>query len=277
MLRLIRMLIQWTGDVTYANSYERIYVNSIWGTQDPNEPGHMLYSYPLGEGVSKPTSVGGGAIGYGTQFDSFWCCYTTAIDQWTKMSDSIYFYRNLSIYVNLFVSSEVNWTEKEFILQQLTSFPRVSTTNFTINTSLDEILMNIHLRVSSWIVSNESWIEINHIRQEINLIPSTYIQLPRTSWKSNDQIVYNMEMKIHFESINDNSQLVSILYGPIVLGGLINQAKDLSNDVNLIRRIHRSSSESLLFETTALDGTIFQFLPLYEIVNQTYTVYFPIR
>jgi hypothetical protein len=84
-------------------------------------------------------------------------------------------------------------------------------------------------------------------------------------------------MKLHVEPINDNSKLVSILYGPIVLGGLINQGKMLSGDMNDIRRVNRTLHEPLLFETTALDGTNFQLLPLYEIINQTYTVYFPIR
>jgi DUF1680 family protein len=281
MLKLIRILIQWSGQVEYANAYERIFVNSIWGTQDPGEPGHMLYSYPLGEGVSKPTSSGGGSIGYGTQFDSFWCCYTTAIDQWTKMSDSIYFYQNQneisSVYVNLFVSSQLDWTDEKVIIRQITAFPRETTTNFTLNTLLNEVSMNIYFRVPSWINSNDSWIEINNIRQDLTLIPSTYINLPITNWKTNDRIVYNMAMKLHLEPINDNQKLVSILYGPIVLGGLINQAKLLSNDISLIRKINRSSSEPLLFETTALDGTTFQFLPLYEIINQTYTVYFPIQ
>jgi len=240
----------------------------------------MLYSYPLGEGVSKPTAVGGG-IGYGTQFDSFWCCYTTAIDQWTKMSDSIYFYQNQndisSIYINLFVSSQVDWTEEKLSIRQITAFPRETTTNFTIITLMEQVSINIYLRVPSWIVSNQSWIEINNIRQKIDLIPSTYILLPTMNWKNNDQIVYNMAMNVHIEPINDNSKLVSILYGPIVLGGLINQAKTLSNDINLIRKINPTSYEPLLFETTALDGTTFQFLPLYEIINQTYTVYFPIQ
>lgn len=281
MLKLIRMLIQWTGDVEYVDAYERIFVNSIWGTQEPNEPGHMLYSYPLGEGVSKPTSVGGGSIGYGTQFDSFWCCYTTAIDQWTKMSDSIYFYQNdqsrSMIYVNLFVSSQLDWTEKNFTLEQLTNFPRESTTNLTIITSLNRVSIDIYLRIPSWILSNESWIEINHIRQSIQLQPSTYIHLSRTNWTNNDRIVYHMPMRLHMESINDNQNFVSILYGPVVLAGLINQAKQLSNNIDLIRKISHSSSQALLFETTALDGTTFQLLPLYEIINETYTVYFPIH
>jgi DUF1680 family protein len=280
MLKLIRLLIQWTGQVEYVNSYERIFVNSIWGTQDPGEPGHMLYSYPLGEGVSKPGSSGGGAIGYGTQFDSFWCCYTTAIDQWTKMSDSIYFYQNendiSSVYINLFVSSQLDWTEKNISIRQITSFPRETNTNFTLITSMNQVSMNIYLRVPSWIIANQSWIEINDIRQDIDIIPSTYIRLPNSIWKNNDRIVYNLPMTLHIEPINDKPNLVSILYGPIVLGGLINQAKTLSSDMSLIRRINQTLYEPLAFETTALDGTTFQFLPLYEIINQTYTVYFPI-
>ncbi|CAF3479510.1 unnamed protein product [Rotaria socialis] len=280
MLKVIRVLIEWAGDVEYANAYERVFVNSIWGTQDPSEPGHMLYSYPLGANVSKPTSVGGG-IGFGSQFDSFWCCYTTAIDQWTKMSDSIYFFDNqsgvASVYVNMFVASDLNWYAQEHVLiRQMTAFPRETTTIFTLTTSIDAVALNIYLRVPSWIVSDESWIEINDIRQHIELIPSTYVLLPITQWKTNDRIVYNMAMRLHAEPINDNPNLVSILFGPIVLGGLTANAKSLPRDMNLIRKIYTTIQEPIQFEATALDNSTFRLLPLYEIVNQTYTVYFPV-
>ncbi|CAF1606368.1 unnamed protein product [Rotaria magnacalcarata] len=281
MLKVIRVLIEWTGDVEYANAYERVFVNSIWGTQDPSEPGHMLYSYPLGANVSKPTSMSSGGIGFGSQFDSFWCCYTTAIDQWTKMSDSIYFFDNqsgvTSVYVNMFVASELNWYAQEHVLiRQMTAFPRETTTIFTLTTSIDVVTLNIYLRVPSWIVSAESWIEINNIRQHIELIPSTYVLLPINQWKTNDRIIYNMAMRLHAEPINDNPNLVSILFGPIVLGGLTAKAKPLPRDMNLIEQIYTTIQEPIQFEATAVDNSTFRLLPLYEIVNQTYTVYFPV-
>ena len=279
MLKLIRMLIQWTGEVNYVDAYERIFVNSIWGTQDPGEPGHMLYSYPLGTGVSKSTSVGGG-IGYGTQFDSFWCCYTTAIDQWTKMSDSIYFYHLQddlpSIYLNLFVSSEVKWYREHIYIRQSTNFPRQTTVTLGLTTFLREVSVKIYLRVPSWIVADQSSIEINDVREKTELIPSSYYALSKTSWKNDDFIVYHLAMTIHVQPINDNPKLVSILYGPIVLGGLIDQAKTISHDLSRIVKLNGTVDEPLAFETTALDGTTFRLLPLYEIVNETYTVYFPI-
>lgn len=280
MLKLIRILIEWTGNVEYANAYERIFVNTIWGTQDPSAPGHMLYSYPLGENVSKPTSVGGG-IGFGSQFDSFWCCYTTAIDQWTKMSDSIYFFDKkndiTSIYVNMFVASELDWYAQEnVIIRQTTAFPRETITIFIFNTSIDIVTLNIYLRVPVWILSNESWIEINDIRQQIELIPSSYVLLPVSQWKTNDRIKYNMAMQLHIEPINDNPRLVSILYGPTVLGGLTEKAKLLSQELSLIRKISTTIQEPIQFEATTLDNSTFRLLPLYEIINQTYTVYFPL-
>ncbi|CAF1178277.1 unnamed protein product [Rotaria sp. Silwood1] len=281
MLKVIRILIEWTGQVEYVNAYERVFVNSIWGTQDPSEPGHMLYSYPLGENVSKPNSVSSGGIGFGSQFDSFWCCYTTAIDQWTKMSDSIYFFDKqngvTSVYVNLFIASELDWRVQEHILiRQTTAFPRETTTILTLTTSIDIVTLNIYLRVPSWIASNESWIEINDVRQQIELTPSTYVLLPISHWKTNDRIMYNMAMRLYIEPINDNPQLVSILFGPIVLGGLTTKAKTLRRDMNFIRRLNSTVHEPIQFEATTLDNSTFRLLPLYEIVNETYTVYFPL-
>jgi DUF1680 family protein len=158
----------------------------------------------------------------------------------------------------------------------MTAFPRETTTVLTLVTSLDAVSLNIYLRVPSWIVTSESWIEINGIRQQIELIPSTYALLPTTQWKNSDRVVYNMAMQVHAEPISDNPQLVSILFGPIVLAGLTKQAKTLPRDMNLIRRVNSTMQEPIQFEATALDGSTFRLLPLYEIVNQTYTVYFPL-
>ena len=279
MLKLIRLLIEWTGRVEYANAYERVFVNSIWGTQDPAEPGHMLYSYPLGEGVSKPAAVSSGGIGYGSPFDSFWCCYTTAIDQWTKMGDSIYFYRSEdavpSLYVNLFVASQLDWHPHHDVwIRQTTAFPREATTTLTVSTNTTSVQMNIYLRVPSWIVPNESWITINDVRERVEWLPSSYVFLTRRQWQHNDQIVYRLGMRVYSEPIKDDPKLVSILFGPVVLGGLINQAKVLPRNMARIRQVNTTVHESLHFRATALDGSAISLLPLYEIVNQTYTVYF---
>ena len=44
---------------------------------------------PLGNGVSK--SLANWKQGWGGKNDSFWCCYGTAIESFSKLGDSIYF------------------------------------------------------------------------------------------------------------------------------------------------------------------------------------------
>ena len=47
----------------------------------------MIYLLPLGNGVTK----GNSSRSWGTPMNSFWCCYGTAIESFSKLADSIYF------------------------------------------------------------------------------------------------------------------------------------------------------------------------------------------
>jgi len=51
-------------------------------------PGQYIYMQPLGRPpVGKPTA----AHGWGNALESFWCCYGTAVESFSKIGDSIYF------------------------------------------------------------------------------------------------------------------------------------------------------------------------------------------
>lgn len=59
--------------MSYADYYERALTNGVLGIQRGREPGVMIYMLPQGRGQSKAKSY----HGWGTLFDSFWCCYGT--------------------------------------------------------------------------------------------------------------------------------------------------------------------------------------------------------
>ena len=62
--------------MAYADHYERALTNGVLSIQRGTEPGVMIYMIPLGHGASKAVSY----HGWGTPFDSMWCCYGTGMD-----------------------------------------------------------------------------------------------------------------------------------------------------------------------------------------------------
>ena len=66
-------MFTWTKKVSYADYYERALTNGVLSIQRGTEPGVMIYMLPQGRGVSKAKTY----FGWGTKFDSFWCCYGT--------------------------------------------------------------------------------------------------------------------------------------------------------------------------------------------------------
>lgn len=73
-----------------ADYYERALTNGVLSIQRGTEPGVMIYMLPLGNGRSKADSY----HGWGTRFNTFWCCYGTGV---------IYME-----YIQLFVSHEID-------------------------------------------------------------------------------------------------------------------------------------------------------------------------
>ena len=49
---------------------------------------------------------------YSQPENSFWCCVGTGMENHAKYGDTIYFHGADSLYVNLFIASELNWKEQ---------------------------------------------------------------------------------------------------------------------------------------------------------------------
>ena len=113
MLKLTRHLYSWTADQVYADYYERALFNGILGTMNPRD-GMTMYYVPLAPGYWKM---------FGLPREAFWCCTGTGVENFSKLQDSIYFHNDQSLFVNLFIPSEVEWHEKGATVRQETRFP----------------------------------------------------------------------------------------------------------------------------------------------------------
>ncbi|KAL0709429.1 hypothetical protein Bca4012_016407 [Brassica carinata] len=227
MLKVSRNLFRWTKEVSYADYYERALTNGVLGIQRGTEPGLMIYMLPLGKGVSKAVTY----HGWGTPYDSFWCCYGTGIESFSKLGDSIYFQEDgetPSLYVTQYISSSLDWKSAGLTLSQKVK-PVVSWDPYmhvTFAFSSSKVGMGkestLNLRIPVWTNSQSAKVSLNG--QSLKVPASGNFLSIKQNWKAGDQVTMELPLSIRTEAIKDDrpeySSLQAILYGPYLLAGL---------------------------------------------------------
>ena len=205
MMKLTRHIFGWTADPRAMDYYERTLWNSRLGTQD--SVGRKNYFLPLGADLWRF---------YNSQWDSFWCCTGTGMEEFAKFGDTIYFRDDDGIYVNLFIASEVNWPEKGLRLRQETDFPDKDSTALTVRTEKPaELALNI--RVPYWATKGGT-VKLNGAALPVFASPSSYLTLKRV-WKDGDRVEVSLPMTLHVDATPDDSSVQALMYGPLVLAG----------------------------------------------------------
>jgi len=286
MLKVTRYLMRWTGDPAYADFYERAFFNGIMGTQEP-ATGMLMYYVSLATGYPKV---------YGTPNDSFWCCYGTGVESFAKLGDSIYFHDDKGIYVNLFIASTVRWDAKGVRLEQITRFPEEEGTTFIFHTDQPaELALSIH--VPYWATQGVR-VKVNGRTAAVQARPTSYLRL-RRKWKEGDRVEVAMPMNLHLHPMPDDPELAAIMYGPLVLAGIIEPERSgepvfagydpmsqsrppasqefyfLADAGHLSSWIKSVPGEPLAFRTVG-QPTDITFIPLSKVVTERYGVYWVI-
>src|SRR5690606_2740917 len=154
---------------------------------------------------------------YSTPENSFWCCVGTGFENHAKYNESIYYYHDQELYVNLFIPSELNWKEKGVKIVQETNFPAEETVIFKVEDASNS-KWKLNLRYPYW-ASGVS-VKVNGKAIKVKQTPSSYITIDRV-WKSGDQIEVTYPMSLHVAEANDNPNKVAVMYGPLVLAGVM--------------------------------------------------------
>ncbi len=284
MLKLTRHLYGWNPDPRYFDYYERVMLNHRIGTIRP-EQGYTQYYLSLTPGAYKT---------FCSEDQSFWCCTGTGVEEYAKLVDSIYWRDGQGIYVNQFVASELDWSEKGLKLRQDTRFPEEQGTALTV-TAAKPVRMAIRLRIPSWLETSPT-VKINGKTIEASASPGSYLTLTR-DWKTGDRIELALPMRLAIEAMPDEPQTQAVLYGPLVLAGdlggegltpqlAIGQMGPRVNRAALeIPAIHAPSSapvswlkpaaKPLTFRTTGQSKDL-DLAPLNSIFDRRYVVYWQV-
>ncbi|KAL9169075.1 hypothetical protein ABFS82_04G055900 [Erythranthe guttata] len=227
MLKVSRHLFRWTKEMAYADYYERALTNGVLGIQRGTDPGIMIYMLPLQRGGSKAR----GYHGWGTKFDSFWCCYGTGIESFSKLGDSIYFEEegvDMGLYIIQYISSSFDWKSTHVVLSQRVE-PVVSwdqrlrvTIKISSKKQGDGASSTLNLRIPLWTYSNGSKASLNG--QELSLPPPGNFLSITKNWSNGDELILDLPLALRTEAIKDDrpeySSLQGILYGPYLLAAL---------------------------------------------------------
>jgi DUF1680 family protein len=205
MMKLTRHLHAWSGDPRYFDYYERNLFNHRLGTIDP-ETGHSVYFLSLAQGAWK---------GLCTEDRSFWCCTGTALEEYSKLNDSIYYRDEHAILVNLFIASELDDRERGIGLRQDTRFPAEPRTSLRI-TKAPTRAWTLRLRIPSW--TSAAAVKVNGRPLEAAPGAGSYVSLTRV-WKKGDRVDLELPMSLAAEGFPDDPRVQAFLYGPIVLAG----------------------------------------------------------
>jgi uncharacterized protein len=285
LMKLERLVFGWTGNARWMDEYERTLVNCRLGTQQSG--GLKQYFFPLAAGYWRA---------YNSPAESFWCCTGTGAEEFAKLTDTIFFHSGNDIYVNQFIAASLQWKEQGISLEQVTQFPREPGTTLKIKSSRP-ISRTIHIRIPQWTTA-EARVEINGRPLEAVADPGSYLGI-RRAWRDGDVISVHLPMALRQEPLPGDESVTALLYGPMVLAadlgsgpadgpsrvihGRHTAPENLPPPEPLPKGppgptvdpgswVERESKGELRFKAAGAD-TRYELLPLYQIREQRYSVY----
>jgi len=272
MLKLTRHVFGWKPDASVADFFERALLNQIRATQHPD--GSVVYNLSLQPGHHKE---------YQSLYDGFTCCVGTGMENHIKYGEGIYFHDANSLWVNLFIPSELNWQEQGLKLRQETRWPSGETSRLFLSLAAPREFA-IRIRHPYW-AEKGIRIRVNGKLQKIESEPSGYAILKR-KWKNRDRIEVEFPMSLRTESMPDNPDRIAFFYGPTVLAADLGPVNDpaaaepfyvpalVQSETSILSAVKPAGKGELSFVTTGLGRPHdFNLVPFHSLHDRRYTVY----
>lgn len=208
LLKLSEMLFDDSHQTRYVDFYERVMLNHILSNQDPETGGYVFYT------ATRPNSY---RI-YSKANEAMWCCVGTGMESHSKYGQFIYSYAKDTLFVNLFLASEVN--SEKVGLRQETQFPYGQSSKITITKPGNYV---IAVRRPEW--TNASFNVLVNGKAPKKFVPSredarSYYVSCGKGWKAGDVIEVTYPMSLSFEECPRVPTYIALKYGPTVLSGV---------------------------------------------------------
>jgi DUF1680 family protein len=200
--KLSRYLMEFTGDARYGDWIERLFYNGS-GAALPLRPGGRNFYY------SDYRISGGIKTDY---WENFTCCSGTYLQDMADYHNLIYYKDTASLYVNLYVPSEVRWGDVSLV--QKTGYPEAETITLTV-AGAQETTFALKLRVPGW--AREMSADVNGKPSGVACKPGEWASIER-SWHPGDRVELRIPLHLRYEPVDRyHPRRVAIMRGPLVL------------------------------------------------------------
>lgn len=206
MLKLTEGLFRMSPEARYADFFERAMYNHILSTQHPQHGGYVYFT------SARPAHY----RVYSAPNSAMWCCVGTGMENHGKYGEFIYTHVHDSLFVNLFVASELNWKKEGIKLRQDTRFPNEEGSKLTVFLKRSK-QFKLMIRYPHWVKKGEMKIVCNGKDYAADASPSSYVCIDR-KWKDGDVVEIQMPMHVTLEELPNVPEYVAIMRGPVLLG-----------------------------------------------------------
>jgi uncharacterized protein len=214
MLKLTARLFERNRRVELADYYERALYNHVLASVAPDS-GAMTYFTPFhGD--------------FRTYLNGSFCCTGSGIENTARYNEGIYFHKDDTLWVNLYIPSELAWRETGMVLRQQGDSTRGDPVRLTV-VKPGAGAVTLNLRIPAW-VAGPATVRINGKPQGVAAKPSSYVAL-RRQWKAGDVIDLALPAGLRLERARDVSSTVSIFHGPVLLAGELGRDNMPASDV----------------------------------------------
>jgi hypothetical protein len=288
MMRLADYLLRWTGEATYDDYWERNLYNGSLAQQHP-ETGMVTYFLPLRSGSRKK---------WGTPTDDFWCCHGTIIQAHSVCPNHIFFEEGEDLVLSQYIPCHLDWVKNGTSISLTLSedshpevYRRPSCRSYELKVVCSQPQeFALKFRLPGWMSASPE-VAVNGEKLTVAGNPSSYVRVQRV-WQ-NDTMRITLPQSLSASPLPDLPDTVAFMEGPVVLAAVLGDGTGKTSGETLNERTlytniedptsvlipdnEREFTRWLIGYRTRDQAQNLRFIPLYEIRDESYAVYFPIR
>jgi DUF1680 family protein len=275
MVKLSRALFLQDPDPAYMDYVEWVLLNQMLGEQDPDSAhGNVTYYTGL-----SPTARRTGKDGlvsdpgsYSSDYGNFSCDHGSAMETQSKFADSVWFTRERTAYLNLFIPSRFAWEERGVELEVRTDYPYDERVGVVVHGSGT---FELRIRIPAWVDRSRRRprLRVNGRAVGGSLRAGTYVALERR-WRDGDRLELDLPMEVSWLPAPDNPAAVSLTVGPLVYAARLGDAPPETLPTIVPTTLRRRGRHDF---TAQLDGRDVVLSPFLDVHHEHYNVYFLVR